>query len=131
MEQQIFSLINDFSYDKATPLQWIDLAFYFTVLHLFDFKLQLARYDCFRLDFKLHLINQFLIWINCPELLQISQPEPQTNSYVFSVIYLILYCGVFEHCDESIDTQLHGLIKSVPTMLLKQNLPATIETTII
>ena len=45
------------------------------------------------------------------------------------MIYLILYCGVFEHCDESIDTQLHGLIKSVPTMLLKQNLPAKIEST--
>jgi hypothetical protein len=69
MEQQIFSLINDFSFEKATPLEWIDLAFYFTVLHLFDFKLQLARHDCFRLDFKLYLINQFLIWINCPELL--------------------------------------------------------------
>jgi hypothetical protein len=93
-------------------------------MHLFNYRFSLPTFDqqqteysAFRLDFKLFIVNSFLQWLNSPELL-IQSETPAKSSPLLSVMFLVVNSGVFEYIDETVEDQLHSLVKSVPVTLL-------------
>lgn len=78
----------------------INLAFFFTVLELFDYKFAVdpnAINQLFREDFKLYMINCKLKHLGgCPMISESSSPE----SRIFSSLYLLLSGSVFSDLDD-------------------------------
>ena len=72
--------------ETRSPSEWLDLAFYFTVLDIFDYKAAMKTTSgssdslkdtcgAFRPDFKVFIVNQHLKSLNCPEQIMVCEKE--------------------------------------------------------
>ena len=110
----------------------IDLAFFFTVLEMFEYKFAVdpsTISQLFREDFKLYLINCKLRHIGgCP---QISESTSSADTRLFCSLFLLLSSSIFSDLDDLIDSELHSLIKCVPKIIANNHLaeirPADID----
>ena len=100
--------------DQLESRTALDVAFFFTVLDLFDlkFSVDLATLSqLVREDFKVYLVNTKLRQIGgCPEI-------KAPNDAIFASFFIVLAGTTFSDLDDAIDTELHTLIKSVPKII--------------
>ena len=106
---------------KLSGERAVDLAFFFTVLDIFDYKFSLDLQtigQLFREDFKIFLINSKLRQIGgCPD---ISEPSAR----IFCSLYLVLASTLFTDLDDAVDVELHYLIKCIPKIIANNHLDA-------
>ena len=118
----VLEALQNFLDPNLDPNHALDLAFFFVVLDLFDYKFSVDLRtigQLFREDFKIYLINAKLRQISGTACLDISD---NPNSKLFSSLYLVLAGNFFSDLDDLVDAELHSLVKCVPKIIAGNHL---------
>ena len=118
----VLEALQNFLDPNLEPNHALDLAFFFVVLDLFDFKFSVDLRtigQLFREDFKIYLVNAKLRQISGTSCLDISD---NPNSKLFSSMYVVLAGNFFSDLDDLVDAELHSLVKCVPKIIAGNHL---------